>query len=191
MTVPGDAAMLEDDVMPRVDQQFCFALYSTLHAAQKVYAPMLTAIGLTYPQYLVMLVLWEADDVTVKAIGERLHLDSGTLTPLLKRLEASGLVARARDPKDERQVRIKLTEKGRDIRRQARLIPEQLARATGRSPDDLKAVRKELRRIRNALLGKKPEKSDKPEKLEKQDKQEKPERLDKIERAAMQRIGSF
>jgi DNA-binding MarR family transcriptional regulator len=178
MTVPGDAAMLEDNVMPRVDQQLCFALYSTLHAAHKVYAPLLAAIGLTYPQYLVMLVLWEADDVTVKAIGERLHLDSGTLTPLLKRLEASGLLARARDPKDERQVRIKLTEKGRDMRRQARPIPEQMARAMGRSPDDLKAVRKELRRIRNALLGRKPErpeKGDKPEKIEK----------------TAQRIGSF
>ncbi len=134
-------------------------------------------IGLTYPQYLVMLVLWEADDVTVKAIGERLHLDSGTLTPLLKRLEASGLLARARDPKDERQVRIKLTDKGRDMRRQARPIPEQLARAMGRSPDDLKAVRKELRRIRNALLGKR-DKPEKPEKAERPDK-------------ATQRIGSF
>jgi len=100
------------------------------------------------------------------------------LTPLLKRLEASGLLARARDPKDERQVRIKLTEKGRDMRRQARPIPEQMARAMGRSPDDLKAVRKELRRIRNALLGRKPErpeKGDKPEKIEK----------------TAQRIGSF
>jgi DNA-binding MarR family transcriptional regulator len=176
--------MLEDDVMPRVDQQLCFALYATLHAAHKVYAPLLAAIGLTYPQYLVMLVLWEADDVTVKAIGERLNLDSGTLTPLLKRLEANGLLGRARDPKDERQVRVKLAEKGRDLRRLARPIPEQLARAMGRSPDDLKAMRKELRRIRNALLGKKPEKGDKPE------KPDKIERQDRAEKAA-HRIGSF
>jgi DNA-binding MarR family transcriptional regulator len=155
--------VLEDDVMPRVDQQVCFALYATLHAVHKVYAPLLAPLGLTYPQYLVMLVLWEGDDVTVKAIGERLLLDSGTLTPLLKRLEASGLLGRARDPKDERQVRIKLTEKGRAMRQQARSIPGQVARAMGRSPDDLKAVRKELRRIRNALLGKRPEKTEKIE----------------------------
>lgn len=154
--------MSEDDVMPRVDQQLCFALYSTLHAINKVYAPLLAAIGLTYPQYLVMLALWEEDDVTVKAIGERLHLDSGTLTPLLKRLEGAGVLTRARDPKDERQVRVRLTEKGRDLRRQARNIPAQMARAMGRPADDLKAVRKELRRIRNALLGKR-DKSDKGE----------------------------
>ena len=145
--------MLEDDVMPRVDQQLCFALYATLHAAHKVYAPFLRSIGLTYPQYLVMLVLWEADDMTVKAIGERLHLNSGTLTPLLKRLEANGLLGRARDPKDERQVRVKLTEKGHDLRRQARPFRRRWRAAMGRSPDDLKGVRKELRRIRNALLG--------------------------------------
>ncbi|VTZ23426.1 Organic hydroperoxide resistance transcriptional regulator [Methylocella tundrae] len=161
--------MSEDDAMPRVDQQLCFALYSTLHAINKVYAPLLAAIGLTYPQYLVMLALWETDDVTVKAIGERLHLDSGTLTPLLKRLEAAGLLSRARDPKDERQVRVKLTEKGSDMRRQARNIPGQMARAMGRPADDLKAVRKELRRIRNALLGKR----------------------DKSEKGEQQRIGSF
>ncbi len=163
--------MLEDE-MPRVEQHLCFALYATLHAAHRVYAPLLGSIGLTYPQYLVMLVLWEGDDMTVKAIGERLHLDSGTLTPLLKRLEANGLLGRARDPKDERQVRIKLSQKGRDLRRLARPIPEQLARAMGRSPDDLKAMRKELRRIRNALLGRrdKPEKPEKVEKVEKVDK---------------------
>jgi MarR family transcriptional regulator, organic hydroperoxide resistance regulator len=154
--------MPEDDALPRVDQLVCFALYSTLHAVNKIYAPLLKPIGLTYPQYLVMLALWESDDVTVKAIGGRLHLDSGTLTPLLKRLESAGLLARARDPKDERQVKIKLTEKGRGLRKQAKTIPAQMARAMGRPPDELKAVRKELRRIRNALLGKrdKPEKTD-------------------------------
>ncbi|PNG25759.1 MarR family winged helix-turn-helix transcriptional regulator [Methylocella silvestris] len=154
---------MADDELPRVDQQVCFALYSTLHAVNKVYAPLLEPLGLTYPQYLVMLVLWEADDITVKAIGERVYLDSGTLTPLLKRLEASGLLARARDPKDERQVRVSLTQKGGDLRASAKTIPGEIARAMGRSPEDLKAVRKELRRIRNALLGKR-EKPDKPPK---------------------------
>ncbi len=155
---------MADDDMPRVDQQLCFAVYSTLHAVNKVYAPLLSAIGLTYPQYLVMLVLWEADDVTVKAIGERLHLDSGTLTPLLKRLEGLMLLTRARDARDERQVRVKLTPNGRDLRRAAKRIPAQIAQAMGRSPDELKSLRKELRRIRNALLGKR----DKPEKVEQQ-----------------------
>ncbi len=123
--------MSEDDAMPRLDHQVCFAIYSTLHAVNKTYAPLLASIGLTYPQYLVMLVLWEEDDVTVKAIGERLHLDSGTLTPLLKRLESTGLLVRARDPKDERQVRIKLTPKGADLRREAKPIPAQIARGDG------------------------------------------------------------
>lgn len=146
--------MPDDDALPRVDQQLCFAIYSTMHAVSKAYAPLLEAIGLTYPQYLVMLVLWEADDVTVKEIGERLQLDSGTLTPLLKRLESIGLVHRARDPRDERQVRIKLAEKGDALRRDAKSIPGQIARAMGRPAEDLKALRKDLRRVRNALLGK-------------------------------------
>lgn len=153
--------MLEEDVTPRVEQQLCFAVYATLHAVHKAYAPLLASIGLTYPQYLVMLVLWEGDGITVKAIGERLHLDSGTLTPLLKRLEASGFLGRARDPKDERQVRVTLSQKGRDLRRPASHISAQMERSMGRSPDDLKSVRKELRRIRNALLGKR----DKPDKI--------------------------
>jgi MarR family transcriptional regulator, organic hydroperoxide resistance regulator len=144
--------MSDPDAMPRLDQQLCFAIYSTMHAINKAYVPLLEKLALTYPQYLAMLVLWEADDLTVKQMGERLFLDSGTLTPLLKRLEGMGLVDRARDPKDERQVRLKLTEKGKALRREAQPVPAQIARAMGRSPDDLKAVRKELRKIRNALL---------------------------------------
>jgi DNA-binding MarR family transcriptional regulator len=139
--------------MPRLDQQLCFAIYSTMHAVNKTYAPLLDSIGLTYPQYLVLLVLWEADDLTVREIGERLQLDSGTLTPLLKRLEAMGVLHRARDPKDERQVRIKLVEKGDALRREAKSIPGQIARAMGRPAEDLKALRKDLRKIRTALLG--------------------------------------
>src|SRR5436190_22787125 len=96
--------------------QLCFAIYSTAHAFNRVYKPLLDALGLTYPQYLVMLILWEREGPSVSEIGERLHLDSGTLTPLLKRLEAAGLVRRARDPADERQVRIALTLKGRALR---------------------------------------------------------------------------
>lgn len=144
--------MSETDAMPRLDSQVCFALYSTLHAVNRVYTPLLDGLGLTYPQYLVMLVLWETDDVTVKTLGERLHLDSGTLTPLLKRLEALGRVRRARDPKDERHVRVSLTEAGHELRSHATDIPRLVARAMGRSTDDLKALRKELRRVRTALL---------------------------------------
>ncbi|WOJ91312.1 MarR family transcriptional regulator [Methylocapsa polymorpha] len=154
--------MSEDDAMPRLDQQLCFAIYSTMHAVNKTYAPLLEGVGLTYPQYLVMLVLWEADDVTVKDIGERLQLDSGTLTPLLKRLEAMGLLHRARDPKDERQVRIKLAEKGDALRQKAKGIPGQIARAMGRPAEDLKALRKDLRKVRNALLGKRGKSDAKP-----------------------------
>jgi DNA-binding MarR family transcriptional regulator len=113
---------------------------------------LLEKLGLTYPQYLAMLVLWETSDVTVKQLGERLFLDSGTLTPLLKRIEAMGLLHRARDPKDERRVRLTLTEKGKALHRDAQPVPGQIAAAMGRPADDLKAVRKELRRIRNAIL---------------------------------------
>src|ERR1700742_2513673 len=96
----------------RLDNQICFAVYSAAHAFNRVYKPLLDRLGLSYPQYLVMLVLWERDRVPVKEIGERLYLDSGTLTPLLKRLEVAGLVTRARSTEDERQVLIDLTAQG-------------------------------------------------------------------------------
>lgn len=143
---------MPDAARPRLEQQLCFAVYSTMHALTKAYAPLLDALSLTYPQYLAMLVLWETEGITVKQLGERLFLDSGTLTPLLKRLEAGGLLQRARNPQDERQVCVTLTEKGRSLRRAAETIPSQIAAAMGRPADELKAVRKELRRIRNALL---------------------------------------
>ena len=144
--------MSEAAAKPRLEQQVCFAIYSAMHAVNKAYQPLLEKLRLTYPQYLAMLVLWEGGDVTVKELGERLFLDSGTLTPLLKRLEAMGLIHRARDPKDERRVRLTLTEKGKSLHRDAQAVPAQIAAAMGRPPEDLKAVRKELRRIRNALL---------------------------------------
>jgi DNA-binding MarR family transcriptional regulator len=144
--------MSEPDSMPKLDSQVCFAVYSTLHAINRAYAPLLEKLGLTYPQYLAMLVLWETDDVTVKALGERLHLDSGTLTPLLKRLEALGRVRRMRDPRDERHVRVSLTEAGQALKLQAKEVPGLVVRAMGRSADDLKALRKELRKVRAALL---------------------------------------
>ena len=135
-----------------LDNQFCFALYSASHAMTKTYKPMLDRLGLTYPQYLVMLVLWEQDAILVKEIGARLFLDSGTLTPLLKRLEANGLVSRNRDPHDERQVRIVLSDQGRALRTQAQEIPEQVLCASGQQIGTLGRMRGELARVRDDLF---------------------------------------
>ena len=104
----------------RLDNQICFAVYSAAHAFNRVYKPLLDRLGLTYPQYLVMLVLWESDGVPVKDIGERLYLDSGTLTPLLKRLEQAGFLRRARSKDDERVVLISLTAQGHALKDKAR-----------------------------------------------------------------------
>src|SRR5215218_5970457 len=103
----------------QVSRQLCFSVYSTAHAFNRFYKPILEPLGLTYPQYLVMLVLWDQDGRTVKEIGQHLQLDSGTLTPVLKRLQALGYVQRSRDLPDERQVRVTLTERGRAIHEQA------------------------------------------------------------------------
>ena len=111
-----------------LDRQLCFALYSTSLAMTKRYRPLLDDLGLTYPQYLVMLSLWEKDSVTVSALGDRLHLDSGTLTPLLKRLELAGFLGRRRDERDERRVLVSLTPAGRGLRGRALRIPAQLQR---------------------------------------------------------------
>ena len=119
------------DQILHLENQVCFALYSTSLAMTKTYKPMLDAIGLTYPQYLVMLVLWEEDGLTVSEIGERLFLDSGTLTPLLKRMEAIGLLARQRDTEDERRVRVKLTAAGNSLRAKATDIPSCIQDITG------------------------------------------------------------
>ncbi|GAB3538953.1 MarR family transcriptional regulator [Noviherbaspirillum agri] len=135
-----------------LDNQFCFALYSASLAMTKAYKPFLDTLGLTYPQYLVMLVLWQQDDVLVKSIGEKLFLDSGTLTPLLKRLEASGLVARTRDEADERQVRITLTKEGRALREKAQSIPRQVLCASGQPHEALEHLRTQLAAIRDDLI---------------------------------------
>lgn len=135
----------------RLSSQLCFAVYSTAHAFTRAYKPLLAPLGLTYPQYLVMLVLWQQDDMTVKDIGARLQLDSGTLTPLLKRMSVAGLVARQRDDGDERQVRIQLTEKGAALRTRARRIPAHLARTIGQSVPDIAALRQQLTLLRDSL----------------------------------------
>ena len=144
-----DAAPFFDPLA--LDNQFCFALYSASLAMTKTYKPFLDKLGLTYPQYLVMLVLWQQDDVLVKTIGEKLFLDSGTLTPLLKRLEASSLIQRTRDADDERQVRITLTKEGRALKKKAQCIPHEVLCASGQSHEVLQNLRRQLSAIRNDL----------------------------------------
>ncbi len=144
------------DQMLRLDNQICFAIYSTAHAFNRVYKPLLDRLGLTYPQYLVMLVLWERDDVPVKDIGERLLLDSGTLTPLLKRLEAADLIKRTRSTVDERQVLIALTSQGQALREKARSVPQSILAASACSIGEVSAMKNEIVALRdrlNAVLG--------------------------------------
>ena len=143
--------MADESAALRLDNQLCFALYSTTHALTKAYAPLLERLGLTYSQYLAMLVLWEGDDITVKELGARLFLDSGTLTPLLKRLDAAGLVRRLRDQRDERQVRISLTEAGRGLRDRAAEVPRGIACAIGLPLDEILALKAELEKLRATL----------------------------------------
>ena len=135
-----------------LDGQLCFALYSTSLAMSKVYRKLLKDLNLTYPQYLVMLVLWEKDAVTVSEIGEHLFLDSATLTPLLKRLEAAGLVSRVRAAHDERQVIVSLTDTGRDLREQAIGVPTGVFCATECSIDELDTMTRQLAGLRARLI---------------------------------------
>jgi DNA-binding MarR family transcriptional regulator len=121
----------------RLDAQLCFRLYTASRVVTRCYQPLLEALALTYPQYLVMLVLWEQDGLGVKAIGQRLMLDSGTLTPLLKRLEQAGLLKRQRRVEDEREVGIVLTEAGRALRERATTVPPSLLAAMGLELDEV------------------------------------------------------
>jgi DNA-binding MarR family transcriptional regulator len=128
-----------------LDRQLCFALYAASRSVVQTYGPLLGELGLTYPQYVALLVLWEADEpMTVGAIGRRLRLDTGTLTPLLKRLEAMGLVRRTRDTADERRVLVELTDAGGALRDQAASIPRRLIRQTGLSVDEVVDLRARL-----------------------------------------------
>jgi DNA-binding MarR family transcriptional regulator len=139
-----------DDALS-LDNFLCFAIYSTGHAFNQFYRPLLDAVGLTYPQYLVMVALWTANDQTVKALGEQLSLDSSTLTPLLKRLEAAGYVTRARDRDDERQVRVRLTATGRALKSRAGSIPPCVSDALGLSTEQQRQLQADLLAIRDRL----------------------------------------
>jgi len=136
----------------RLESQLCFSLYSSSLAMTKLYKPLLEPLGLTYPQYLALLVLWEQDGIAVGSLGERLYLDSGTLTPLLKRLEAAGLVRRERSADDERRVLVHLTADGRALRARARGIPRELAGATGCSAEEVASLTQQLQQLRSRLV---------------------------------------
>jgi len=137
--------------MLQLDNQLCFALYSTSLAMTKFYKPLLEELKLTYPQYLAMLVLWERDGLMVSELGERLFLDSGTLTPLLKRLEASGFITRVRDVHDERRVHIRLTAEGRKLKTRAAKIPACVAEASQCSIPELVALTQQVQALRSRL----------------------------------------
>jgi len=142
----------ERDIL-RLDQQLCFALHAAARAYDGVYRRLLADTGLTYPQYLVMLVLWERGETPVKTLGEFLRLDSGTLSPLLKRMESAGLVLRERSAQDERSVRVRLTSDGRALKHRARTTPLRAVRATGLTVDELIDLRTRLNRLTTALSG--------------------------------------
>ena len=135
-----------------LDNQLCFALHSTSLLMTKVYKPLLAKLGLTYPQYVVMLVLWETDGLMVSEIGERLFLDSGTLTPLLKRLESTGLISRQRDANDERRVRIHLTAQGNILRQQAAEIPACIAAQTQCDLPEILSLIQSVKTLRAHLM---------------------------------------
>jgi DNA-binding MarR family transcriptional regulator len=135
-----------------LDNQLCFALYSASLAMTKLYKPLLDELGLTYPQYLVMLVLWEGDGLMVSELGQRLSLDSGTLTPLLKRLEAAGLVSRLRDVADERRVHVHLTAAGRRLKARAAKVPACVLAASQCSIPELMQLTAQVRKLRERLV---------------------------------------
>lgn len=135
-----------------LDRQLCFALYSASLATTRLYKPLLEPLGLTYPQYLVLMVLWQRDGQGVGELGERLYLDSGTLTPLLKRMEAAGWLVRERAAEDERRVLVSLSPQGRALRRRALEIPRRIAAASGCSSDELAALTARLQQLRDQIL---------------------------------------
>lgn len=150
MTIPDESSN-EAEAPLLLDQQLCFALYSANLALHKLYRQLLAELDLTYPQYLVMMVLWEKDDITVSEIGARLFLDSATLTPLLKRLESAGMIHRQRARQDERQVVVTLSEQGRQLRQKANGIPESVRCASACDTATLLELKQQLETLRDNL----------------------------------------
>lgn len=146
-----DFANGDEDFAP-LNEFLCFSIYSAGHALTQFYRPILEAIGLTYPQYLVMVALWAEDDQIIKDLGSKLFLESSTLTPLVKRLESSGWVTRCRDPKDERQVRVKLTQKGRELKVEALKVPGCIQSALGMTAEKVMEIQTAVAAIRDRLI---------------------------------------
>ena len=136
---------------PKLDDFLCFAIYSTNLAVNRVYKPLLDQLGLTYPQYIVLIALYDEDDQTVGGLGDKLFLDSGTLTPLLKRMEAMGHLTRQRDPEDERQVRVRLTPQGRSLREKGIMSRSSLLNSTNFSPTEYEQLREKMVKLRAYL----------------------------------------
>ena len=136
-----------------LDAQLCFSLYSTSIAINRLYKPMLDSLGVTYPQYLVLSTLWEKDGQTISAVADRLALEPSTITPLMKRLEVAGFVSRQRNPEDERQVRVFLTAKGRELRSQASCLTDALLANSKLTVPEIIALNDQVQRLRDALVG--------------------------------------
>lgn len=136
-----------------LDDQLCYAIYSAGIAIQRAYKPLLDGLGLTYPQYLVLNVLWREDQQTVGAIAEHLALESSTLTPLLKRLELAGLVQRTRNPDNERQVIVGLTTRGRELKLRAGCLGDSLLEASGQSVEQLVSLNGKVKKLRDSIYG--------------------------------------
>ena len=139
------------EMPPKLDDFLCFAIYSTNLAVNRVYKPLLDELGLTYPQYIVLIALYDQDDQTVGGLGDKLFLDSSTLTPLLKRMEAVGHVTRQRDPEDERQVRVRLTPQGRKVRERGMMSRSGLLNSTNFSPAEYEQLREKMVKLRSYL----------------------------------------
>ena len=136
-----------------LDSQLCFSLYAASMAVNRTYKPMLDELGLTYPQYLVLSTLWEQDGLAVSAIADRLALEPSTITPLVKRMESAGFLTRKRNPKDERQVIVSLTIKGRSLNEKTACLTHALLERSGLTPEKLTALNGQVRKLRDALSG--------------------------------------
>ncbi|MBP3964919.1 MarR family winged helix-turn-helix transcriptional regulator [Paenibacillus lignilyticus] len=142
---------MEKGAQLELDNQLCFALYACAREVTKLYRPYLDELGITYTQYVTLLALWEKDGVPVKELGTRLYLDSGTLTPLLKKLEGMTLIRRERDPEDERSVIVRLTDQGRELKTKAVTIPERVFCRTNMPGEEINQLREQLRKLTAAV----------------------------------------
>lgn len=135
-----------------LEGQLCFSLYAASIAVNRTYKPILDGLGLTYPQYLVLSTLWEEDGLAISAVAERLSLESSTITPLVKRLEAAGFLTRLRNPKDERQVLVSLTDKGRSMQKKTACLTQTLLERSGLSVDQIVKLNRQVQSLRAALV---------------------------------------